>query len=39
VLLVDELMGRIGGWFARVEPWRRARSFVLGLLADLPGKG
>jgi broad specificity phosphatase PhoE len=25
------LMGRIGGRFARVEPWGRAREFVLGL--------
>jgi len=31
-------MGRIGGRFARVEPRRRARAFVLGLLADLPRK-
>ena len=36
--LLDELMGRIGGRFARVEPRRRARAFVLGLLADLPRK-
>jgi hypothetical protein len=36
--MLDELMGRIGGRFARVEPWRRARAFVLGLLADLPCK-
>jgi hypothetical protein len=28
--MLDELMGRIGGRFARVEPWRRARAFVLG---------
>jgi SRSO17 transposase len=34
----DELMGRIGGRFARVEPRRRARAFVLGLLAELPRK-
>ena len=34
--LFDELMGRIAGRFARVEPRRRARAFVLGLLADLP---
>ena len=34
----DELMGRIAGRFARVEPRRRARAFVLGLLADLPRK-
>jgi SRSO17 transposase len=31
-------MGRIGGRFAPVEPRRRARAFVLGLLADLPRK-
>jgi SRSO17 transposase len=36
--LFDELMGRIGGRFARVEPRRRARAFVQGLLADLPRK-
>jgi SRSO17 transposase len=32
------LMGRIAGRFARVEPRRRAREFVLGLLSDLPRK-
>jgi SRSO17 transposase len=32
----DEVMGRIGSRFARVEPRRRARAFVLGLLAGLP---
>ncbi|AEM82448.1 hypothetical protein Strvi_2740 [Streptomyces violaceusniger Tu 4113] len=31
-------MGRIAGRFARVEPRRRAREFVLGLLSDLPRK-
>src|SRR3984957_938252 len=31
-------MGRIAGRFARVEPRRRGRAFVLGLLADLPRK-
>ena len=36
--LFDELMGRIAGRFGRVEPRRRARAFVLGLLADLPRK-
>ncbi len=36
--LFDELMGRIAGRFTRVEPRRRARAFVLGLLADLPRK-
>lgn len=29
-------MGRIGGRFSRVEPRRRARGFLLGLLAGLP---
>jgi len=32
----DELMGRIAARFGRVEPRRRARAFVLGLLAGLP---
>nr|WP_089102928.1 IS701 family transposase [Streptomyces hyaluromycini] len=31
-------MGRIAGRFGRVEPRRRAREFVLGLLSDLPRK-
>lgn len=31
-------MGRIAGRFARVEPRRRARAFVLGLLSELPRK-
>ncbi|MFE6555248.1 IS701 family transposase [Streptomyces sp. NPDC057746] len=31
-------MGRIAGQFVRVEPRRRARAFVLGLLSDLPRK-
>ena len=31
-------MGRVAGRFGRVEPRRRARAFVLGLLADLPRK-
>jgi SRSO17 transposase len=35
---LDELLGRIAGRFGRVEPRRRARAFVLGLLADLPRK-
>ncbi|AHH97591.1 hypothetical protein KALB_4228 [Kutzneria albida DSM 43870] len=34
----DGLMARIAGRFRRVEPRRRARAFVLGLLADLPRK-
>jgi SRSO17 transposase len=32
----DELVERIGARFARVEPRRRARLFLLGLLAGLP---
>jgi SRSO17 transposase len=36
--LVDELLGRVAGRFARVELRRRAKAFVLGLLADLPRK-
>jgi hypothetical protein len=36
--VLDELLGRIAGRFARVEPRRRTRAFVLGLLADLPRK-
>lgn len=31
-------MGRIAGRFARVEPRRRVRKLVLGLLSDLPRK-
>ena len=31
-------MERIAGRFTRIEPRRRARSLVLGLLADLPHK-
>jgi SRSO17 transposase len=34
----EDLMGRIAGRFARVEPRRRARSFVLGLLSGLRRK-
>jgi len=34
----DELMARIAGRFARVEPRRRARAFVLGLLSGLRRK-
>jgi SRSO17 transposase len=34
----DGLMGRIAGRFARVEPRRRARAFVLGLLSGLRRK-
>jgi SRSO17 transposase len=36
--LFDELMSRIAGRFCRVEPRRRARAFVLGLIAGLPRK-
>ena len=36
--MFDDLMGRIGARFRRVEPRRRARAFVLGLLAELPRK-
>jgi len=36
--LFDELMSRIAGRFGRVEPRRRARAFVLGLLSDLRRK-
>ena len=35
---LDELLGRVAGRFRRVEPRRRARAFVLGLLAALPRK-
>jgi SRSO17 transposase len=34
----EGMMGRIAGRFARVEPRRRVRQLVLGLLADLPRK-
>ena len=34
----DELMGQIAGRFSRVEPRRRARAFVLGLLSGLRRK-
>ncbi|MFH8617187.1 IS701 family transposase [Streptomyces sp. NPDC017979] len=36
--MFESLMGRIAPRFARVEPRRRAREFVLGLLSDLPRK-
>ncbi|WP_420711039.1 transposase [Streptomyces sp. NRRL S-337] len=32
----EVLMGRVAGRFVRVEPRRRARAFVLGLLSELP---
>jgi hypothetical protein len=35
---VEVLMSRIAGRFARVEPRRRVRDLVLGLLSDLPRK-
>jgi SRSO17 transposase len=35
---LEELLGRICGRFGRVEPRRRARAFVVGLLAELPRK-
>jgi SRSO17 transposase len=35
---LDELMLRVGWRFRRVESRRRARAFVLGLLAELPRK-
>jgi SRSO17 transposase len=34
----DKLLGGMAGRFARVETRRRARGFLLGLLADLPRK-
>jgi len=36
--MFDELMLRIGDRFRRVEPRRRARAFILGLVAGLPRK-
>ena len=36
--LLDGLMLRVGPRFRRVEPRRRARGFVLGLLTALPRK-
>jgi SRSO17 transposase len=35
---LEELLGRVAGRCGRVEPRRRARAFVLGLLSDLPRK-
>jgi SRSO17 transposase len=35
---LEELLGRVAGRFSRVEPRRRARAFVQGLLSDLPRK-
>jgi hypothetical protein len=34
----QQLLGRIAGRFARIEPRRGAAAFVRGLLADLPRK-
>jgi SRSO17 transposase len=36
--MFDQLMGRVAGRFARVEPRRRATALVLGMLSDLPRK-
>jgi SRSO17 transposase len=36
--MLEELLGRVAGRFGRVEPRRRVRGFMLGLLADLPRK-
>ena len=36
--MLDELFGRVARRFGRVEPRRRVKAFVLGLLADLPRK-
>jgi SRSO17 transposase len=36
--MLEELLGRVAGRFPRVEPRRRIRGFVRGLLADLPRK-
>lgn len=36
--IFDGVMARVAGRFTRVEPRRRARAFVLGLLSDLPRK-
>jgi SRSO17 transposase len=36
--MLEELLGRVAGRFSRVEPRRRVRGFLLGLLADLPRK-
>jgi SRSO17 transposase len=35
---LDELLDRIAGRFPRVEPRRRAKALVVGLLSDLPRK-
>jgi hypothetical protein len=35
---LDDLLGRVAGRFYRVEPRRRAATYVRGLLAPLAGK-
>src|SRR6266545_8220161 len=35
---VDALVGRLGGYFARVEPLRQVGKYLRGLLSDLPRK-
>jgi SRSO17 transposase len=35
---LEELLGRVAGRFGRVEPRRRAKALVYGLLSDLPRK-
>ncbi len=35
---LDDLMARIAGRFVRVEPRRRVRAYLLGLLSPLAGK-
>jgi len=36
--MFDELMARVAGRFARMEPRRRARALVAGLMSELPRK-
>src|SRR5438445_527656 len=36
--LLEAVTGRVAGRFARVEPRRRVRSMVAGLVSDLPDK-
>jgi hypothetical protein len=36
--MLNELLDLVAGRFPRIEPPRRIRGFVLGLLADLPRK-
>jgi hypothetical protein len=35
---LDDLMARIAGRFGRLEPRRRARAYLLGLLSPVAGK-